>query len=197
MQPSHIRKQQRTLEITDTVWSPNGGLSFKLQAELATPRQLGQDAVRETFILDVSLQPGDRSDLPNLRTTRAIPPWRRKDRPMQGSVLIGTVSGKAITQIGERAPSERTINLPAYAGWQPADYSGAWFLEGDAMSSYQQDGDGLHINVDLPTMKTDAGEGGGITRRLKEPVDISGMGAVRVVWQSEQAHACKLVCAHF
>lgn len=191
MQPSHIRKQERSLDISDVSWSEEGGLSFTMRAQLATPRQLGQDAVRETFTLAVSLQPGDRAQLPDLRTTRAIPPWRRKDRPMQGSALIGRVSGSAMTQIGDQAETTRPIDQPAYAGWQAADYSGAWFLEGDATTSYTQMAEGLRITVDLPTVKTDAGEGGGITRRLQEAVPIPNKGAVRVVWSCEQAHGAQ------
>ena len=80
MQPSHIRKQQRNLEINDVAWAEDGGLSFAMRASLATPAQLGQSAVSEVFNLQVSLKPGDRAQLPNLRSTRAIL-RRRKDRP--------------------------------------------------------------------------------------------------------------------
>jgi hypothetical protein len=110
---------------------------------------------------------------------------------MQGQVLVGKVTGTAVTQIGDAEATSRDIDLAAYAGWQPTNYSKTWFLEGDALSSYDQSAEGLHINVDLPTMKTDASEGGGITRRLHQPIDISGMGAVRLRWSSDEAHDAK------
>ena len=97
------------------------------------------------------------------------------------------MSGVAITQRGDGDVLERAIDLAAYASWQPTD-SGTWFLEGDATSSYHHNEDGLKITVDLPRVKTDASEGGGISRHLEEAVFIRGMGAVRVVWSSEMDH---------
>lgn len=179
LQPSHIRKLERTLN-PNAIQLDGDRLSMRGDLALRAPRQAGQAAVAIDLTLDLQLEAAESWQPPILRTHFSDPPWRLTTLALHGQIYAGRVTGTIQRDSGDIVP----IDAPAYASSQPRGGNRVWVTGGEWPTLAAHDDTGLMVRAVLPDHPVDSGEHASATTRLNPPVTYHGHDAVSVTYQT-------------